>query len=120
MKMSKKLNRGPITTVKPQPVVCSCEMEKLRNEIKDLRIKLEAQRNENECYKRLYDTAINTQINVTHKMYAMRAFKDGVEAELAAAKAESQLYRRASKMMGIINIIFTVGFAVMTAILIWR
>jgi hypothetical protein len=100
--------------------VCSCAMEKLRNEIKDLRIKLEAQRNETECYKRLYDTAIDTQINVTHKMYTLRALKDETEVRLTAAKAESQLYRRAFKTMRIINIIFTVGFAVMTAILIWR
>lgn len=97
-----------------------CAMEKLRNEIKDLRIKLETQRNETECYKRLYDTAVDTQINVTHKMYTLRALKDETEIRLTAARAESQSYCRAFKAMGIINIIFTVGFAVMTAILIWR
>jgi hypothetical protein len=95
-------------------------MEKLRNEIKDLRIKLEAQRNETECYKRLYDTAVDTQINVTHKMYTLRALKDKVETDLTAAQAELQFYRRAFKAMRNINIIFTVGFAVMTAILIKR
>jgi hypothetical protein len=95
-------------------------MEKIHNEIKDLRIKLEAQRNETECYKRLYDTAVDTKINVTREMYALRALKDETDIALTAAKAELQFYRRAFKAMRIINIIFTVGFAVMTAILIKR
>lgn len=115
--MSKKHKRKPITTSKPQPAICSCDQGKLYEEVKVLRTKLEAQQSETECYKRLYDTAIDTQINVTRKMYALRALKDEAEIRLTAAKSELNYYRRAFK---IINIILTVGFAVITAILIWR
>lgn len=89
-------------------------------EIKNLRIRLEAQLSETECYKRLYDTAVDTQINITRKMYALRTLKDEAELKIISTQKESNRYRRAFNAMRIINIIFTAGFAVMTAILICR
>jgi hypothetical protein len=53
-------------------------------------------------------------------MSKLRKAKDEVETNLLLTTDVLNRYRRAFNVMRIINIIFTVGFAVMTAILIWR
>lgn len=118
--MSKKHKREPITTSKPQPPICSCNQGRICEEVKDLRARLEMQRLDTECYKRLYSTSVETQINVTRKMFALRVAKDEAELKIISIKKELNYYRRAFNAMRIINIIFTAGVAVMTAILIWR
>lgn len=118
--MSKKHKREPITPSKPQPPICSCNQGRICEEIKDLRNRLDMQRLDTECYKRLYSTSVETQINITRKMYALRALKDEAESKIISTEKELNRYRRAYNAMRIINIIFTAGFAVMTAILIWR
>jgi regulator of replication initiation timing len=118
--MSKKHKREPITLFKPQPAICSCDQGNLCEEIKSLRVRLESQRSDTECYKRLYNTTVNDNGKLTREILCLREQLE--KAGIAHATTDKALtaYRRAYNVMRIINIIFTVGFAVMTAILIWR
>jgi hypothetical protein len=118
--MSKELERVRLEPFKPQPTICSCDQGKLCEEVRDLRTKLEVQRAETENYKWHYRTSLDILTNITCQMSELRKAKDEVETNLLLTTDVLNRYRRAFNVMRIINIIFTVGFAVMTAILIWR
>lgn len=118
--MSKKHKRKPITTSKPQPAVCSCGQGKTCEEIKTLLIKLAAQRADTELYKRLYHAALVGTNNTLEKVNEARRLLIESREMLSVAQKALTFYRRAFNIMWITDIIFAVGFAVMTAILIWR
>lgn len=114
--MSKKHKRVPITTSKPQPPICSCKQGRICEEIKDLRARLELQRLDTECYKRLYSTSVETQINITRKMYALRVAKDEAESKIISTEKELNRYRRAYRWQRAISVVLTMGLAFSTVL----
>lgn len=125
--MSKKHKRGRLEPFKPQPAICSCDQGKLCEEVKVLQNRigvLELQvaikkadialeKCNTALYRKSYDQSLKREI-------AARADYFQAHDRLLATTKELDSYRHAFNVMRIINIIFTVGYAVMTAILIWR
>ncbi len=119
--MSKEHKREPITPFKPQPPpIYSCDQGRICEEVKDLRNRLEMQRLDTKLYKRLYHAALVGTNNSLQKANEARRLLIESKEILSAAHKALNFYRRAFNVMRIINIIFTAGFAIMTAILIWR
>jgi hypothetical protein len=132
--MSKNHKREPHTTSKPAPPICRYEagmpcfeIAKLQEENKKLKNRIGAlelqvtigkavialEKCNTALYRKSYDQSLKRET-------AARADYFQAHDRLLATTKELDAYRRALKAMRIINIIFTVGFAVMTAILIWR
>lgn len=85
-------------------------------EVKDLRNRLEMQRHDTECYKRLYSTSVETQINITRKMYALRVAKDEAESKIISTEKELNRYRRAYRWQRAISVVLTMGLAISTVL----
>lgn len=114
--MSKKHMGNPTTTSKPQPPIHSCDKGRICEEVKDLRARLEMQRLDTECYKQLYSTSVDTQINITRKMYALRALKDEAESKTISTKKELNYYFRAYRWQHAVSVALAVGLAISTAL----
>lgn len=90
------------------------------DKIAKLQKELDFQMDRAKTWKREYHAMLDKASLLALKTSELREAKREAEAKLTTTKAELRSYRRAFNVMRIINIIFTVGFVVMTAILIWR
>jgi hypothetical protein len=124
--MGKKHKRDRLEPFNPLPAIGSCliedpseEIRKLKNRIGVLELQvtigkadIALEKCNTALYRKSYDQSLKRET-------AARADYFQARDRLLATEKKLDAYRRALKAMRIINIIITVGFAVMTAILIW-
>lgn len=112
--MSKKHKRGPITTFKPQPPIYSCNQGRICEEVKDLRARLEMQRLDTECYKRLYNTSLNDNLRLTRNISCLKEQLEKTGIALTTTDEALTAYRRAYRRQRDLNVVLAVVLAIST------